>query len=200
VVKLLIYIKHHLKPLWGLIEAVNEGLFRLCFAARLKESLKRALDKSETGLFTVRVLQKRDIPLLCNFLHEMEDQQFSFFNPHDFSIRSLERHRRKRSFLMLGVFDQEWLIGYFFLRFFMTKKCFVGRIVDSRYQRKGVGRIMNGIMYQTAWGMDFRCLATISKSNAAVMHAHKRNPHMKLLKALRNDYLLVEFINQRDAP
>ena len=95
---------------------------------------------------------------------------------------------------MMGAFDKERLAGYFFLRFFASKKCFVGRIIDKPYRGKGIGNIMNHIMYQTAWRMGFRCLSTISKNNHAVIRAHAKNTSMVVLKELQNDYLLVEFV------
>jgi hypothetical protein len=86
------------------------------------------------------------------------------------------------------------MIGYFFLRFFINKKCFVGRLVSTEYQGKGVGKTMNAIMYGIAWKMGFRCLSTISKNNHLVLRAHKNNENMVVRKLLDNDYLLVEFL------
>jgi len=86
-------------------------------------------------------------------------------------------------------------VGYFFLRFFANRKCFVGRIIDREYRGMGIGNGMNRIMYRTAWNMGFRCLSTMSKNNSAVMKAHQKNSSMLVLKELQNDYILVEFIN-----
>jgi RimJ/RimL family protein N-acetyltransferase len=99
---------------------------------------------------------------------------------------------------MMGAFDGERMIGYFFLRFFANKKCFVGRIIDKDYRGKGVGLTMNKIMYETAWGMFFRCYSTISNNNKAVIKAHAKNSSMKIRKELANDYLLVEFIREKN--
>jgi hypothetical protein len=98
------------------------------------------------------------------------------------------------AFLMMGVFDGSRLAGYFFLRCFWNKKCFVGRLVDAPYEGKGLGRAMNGILYPIAWQMGFRCLSTISKNNRDVMRSHAGNPAMRVLKELADDYLLVEFV------
>ena len=92
-------------------------------------------------------------------------------------------------------FDGDRLAGYFFLRFFANRKCFVGRILDREYRGKGIGNEMNRIMYRTAWSMGFRCLSTMSKNNRAVMKAHSRNSTMVVLKELQSEYILVEFVN-----
>ena len=70
----------------------------------------------------------------------------------------------------------------------------MGRLIDTNYRGKGIGEVMNSIMYDTAWKMHFRCLSTISRNNTAVMRAHAKNGHVVILKELRDDYLLVEFV------
>jgi hypothetical protein len=97
---------------------------------------------------------------------------------------------------MMGSFDGNKMTGYFFLRFFANKKCFVGRLIDKDYRGRGIGPVMNNIMYETAWRMSFHCLSTISRNNKAVMRAHAKNRTMIVLKELQNDYLLVEFIRE----
>ena len=98
---------------------------------------------------------------------------------------------------MMGTFADQKMVGYFFLRFFANRKCFVGRLIDKEYRGKGIGYEMNKIMYNTAWEMGFRCLSTISKNNKSVMGAHAKNSAMIVLKELQNDYLLVEFIDKK---
>jgi hypothetical protein len=90
------------------------------------------------------------------------------------------------------------MAGYFFLRFFMNGKCFVGRLIDKDYRGKHIGKVMNRIMYETAWKMNFRCLSTISKNNQFVMRSHADNQKMVVLKDLQNDYLLVEFLDNKE--
>jgi hypothetical protein len=97
---------------------------------------------------------------------------------------------------MMGAFDDQKLIGYFFLRFFANKKCFVGRLIDKDYRGRGIGVVMNYMMYEISWRMGFRCLSTISTNNKAVIGAHAKNQAMIVLKKLKNDYILVEFVKK----
>jgi hypothetical protein len=71
-------------------------------------------------------------------------------------------------------------------------------LIDQKYRGRGIGVVMNSIMYETAWRMKFRCLSTISRNNNSVMRAHSGNRNMKVLKELKNDYLLVEFIPESE--
>ena len=95
---------------------------------------------------------------------------------------------------MMGAFSEDTLVGYFFLRAGINKKCFVGRLIHKDYRSRGIGRKMNQIMYQSAWSAGFRIFATFSPKNKLVMQSHKNNPNMIVLKNLPDNYLLVEFV------
>lgn len=97
------------------------------------------------------------------------------------------------AFLMFGAYSEQGMVGYFFLRCFWNRKCFVGRLIDEPFEGQGIGRVMNQIMYHTAWWSGFRCMTTVSKHNNAIMRSHERNPHARFRQPLPNDYLLIEF-------
>jgi len=141
-------------------------------------------------------LSATDIKPLYDLIRSQPTPDLTYFKPHGFDLRSLQAQLKMPSFLMMGAFEGDKMVGYFFLRFFFNRKCFVGRLIDKDQRGKGIGLIMNKIMYETAWRMHFRCQSTISKNNAAVMKAHSKNMHMVVLKELRNDYLLVEFVKK----
>ena len=146
--------------------------------------------------FSYRRLDTKDAELVYDLIHAQEASDLEFFHPHGFDLNSIRKQFMNFSFLMMGAFEGDKLAGYFFLRFFVNKKCFVGRLIDKNYRGKGIGHVMNTIMYETAWRMGFRCLSTISRNNSLVMRAHSKNPNMKVLKELQNDYLLVEFVRK----
>jgi hypothetical protein len=194
--KILIFIKHHLGFLWKIIEWVNRLFFSLFYSTKLNEVLAGVFQENRGSGFLFRRLTEADIELLYNMIREQDSSDLEYFRPHGFDLKSLRRQLNNTSFLMMGAFDGEKMTGYFFLRFFADKKCFVGRIIDKQFRGKGIGPTMNKIMYETAWRMGFRCLSTISRNNVKVMRAHAKNSAMVVLKELQNDYLLVEFIKE----
>lgn len=141
-----------------------------------------------------RKLEREDADTLYHLIDSQPVTELEYFRPHEFDIDSIKRKLRNDSFLMMGLFCDNSLVGYFFLRFFLNKRCFVGRLIDIKHRGKGLGIIMNRIMYETAWRMNFRCFSTISRKNSSVMRAHSKNSRMVVLKELQNDYLLVEFV------
>ena len=192
--KLLLFIKHRLGILWYLIEGINSILFTLFYRPALRKVLPTVFSDHEHGAYIYRLLNSGDTEKLFGLIQKQPPEDLTFFNPHLFDMRSIKKQLKKGSFLMMGTFKQDEMIGYFFLRFFINRKCFVGRLIDRDYRGQGIGEVMNSIMYETAWGLRFRCLSTISRSNKSVMKAHSRNSHMIVLKELKNEYILVEFV------
>jgi hypothetical protein len=194
--RLLLFIKHHLGFIWNIIDRINGIFFLLIYGKRLDRVLPDVFAEADSKGLVYRKLYSDDIHPLHDLIAAQQPEDLAYFNPHSFTIEALRRQVQKPAFLMMGVFDGEKLAGYFFLRFFVNKKCFVGRLIEREYRGKGFGSVMNFIMYETAWRMGFRCLSTISRNNTAVMKAHSRNPNIVVLKELSNDYLLVEFVRK----
>lgn len=196
IARILLFIKHNVPFLWRIIDRLNTFLFRLFYGKRIRQVADKVIAGTVLPGYIFRRLEKNDLPVLEKLLNRQPVQRVAYFKPHSFNMESLKHVYSNPAFLMMGVFDgnNSNLIGYFFLRCFWNKKCFVGRLIDEPYEGKGIGRVMNRIMYQIAWECEFRCLSTISKNNQPVMRSHAKNPHMKILRELPNDYLLVEFV------
>ena len=193
--KILIFIKHHFGFLWRLIEWGNGVAFSLLFRPSLDRILPAQLQERERLPLSFRDLLMPDAEELHRLIQYQEASDLLYFSPHAFDLPSIKKQFKKRSFLTMRAFDGQRTLGYFLLRFFANQRCFVGRIIHKDYRGKGIGNEMNRIMYQTAWGMGFRCLSTMSKNNRAVMNAHAKNSTMHVLKELQNDFILVEFAN-----
>lgn len=192
--KLLIFIKHHFSYLWKIIEFINGLIFSVLYKKRLGKILPAIFNEYTKPPFVFRSLKAIDAVPLYDMINRQDTIDMEYFRPHGLDVFSIRKQFSNRAFLMMGAFDKDQIVGYFFLRFFINRKCFVGRIIDKPYRGRGIGLVMNDIMYETAWRMKFRCQSTISKNNTAIMHAHSMNNRMVVIKELQNDYLLVEFI------
>jgi hypothetical protein len=193
-----LYIKHHLSFLWRFIEWCNGVIFSLFYRGKMENTIDEVFEDFAIEHVTYKRLNSSNIVALFDLISGQNSADLDYFHPHAFDLNSIGKQLKKPAFLMMGAFSGNKLVGYFFLRFFLNKKCFVGRIIDSEYRGKGIGLIMNKIMYETSWRMGFHCLSTISLNNTLVMKAHSRNPTMVILKKLQNDYLLVEFLKDKN--
>lgn len=194
--RILLFIKHHFGFLWGIIEWSNGIVFSFIYGSRLSKVLPEIFSETDRSGFIFRKITYHDLQDLYELLNTQDPGDIKYFSPHKFDKPTLERLLKNPSFLMMGAFEDEKLTGYFFLRFFVNRKCFVGRLIDRPYRGKGIGLTMNKIMYETAWRMGFRCLSTISRENSLVMKAHARNSNMVVVKELGKGYVLVEFVRK----
>ena len=192
--KLLIYLKHHYPLVWRAIEWTNGIVFRLLYAGEIKNIVVDEIFKNQHNLYHIRLLQHKDLFDLEAFIISEHPERLTYFRPHGFTHADLEKVWGNPAFIMMGVFHGEKIIGYFFLRCFLNKKCFVGRLVHSSYQGRGIGKLMNIIMYNTGWRSGFGVYSTISRKNEWVMRAHSKNPSMKIVKELGDDMIYVQFI------
>lgn len=191
---ILLKIKHRLPFIWRGIEVSNSHLFRLLHSRRITANAKRCLEASELDGFRFCLLEDKHSYDVSEFLSTQPENRTEFFRPHGFDLKTVSRLARDPAFVMFGAFRHDELVGYFFLRCFWNKKCFVGRFIDQGWEGQGIGRFMNNILYNTAWNSGFRCMTTISRHNHAVMRSHAKNPSLRILRYLPNDYMLVELV------
>ena len=198
--RLLLWIKHRLPWLWRLVDGLNAWLYRLLHAARMHGIADEVCEQARFDGYRARLLTRADMPALAGLLARQGSERLRHFKPHAFDEDALIRACRNPAFLMFGVFSdtaersEDALVGYFYLRCFWNRRCFVGRLIDHAHEGRGIGRLMNEVMYETAWQSGFRCLSTISKDNVRIMRAHARNRAMVVLDELPGEMLFVEFV------
>jgi len=192
-VRLLHYIKRHVSFLWPPIDWLNTLLFKWLHCRKFKRIVPEVIKEYGLTGFTFRKLEYRDLSAIKLLTDSQAPGRLDYFKPHGFEEKELYKVFKNPAFLMMGAFEGRRMVGYFFLRFFWNRRCFVGRLIDQQYEGKGIGRVMNKIMYQIGWQSGFRVLSTISRNNRLVMKAHAKNDSMVVLKELYDDFLLVEF-------
>ena len=186
-------IKAYHPKAWLLIENINSRLFGIFYFKRLTAKLQMTMSELSSSGCRFRMLTLNDLSALKELLNSLEPGLQSYFEPHSFSEKALIRQMTNKAFFMMGAFQGKQLIGYFFIRAGVNKKCFVGRLVHKNYRRKGIGHMMNKIMYDAAWQAGFRIFATFSMDNTFVIESHKNNPFIIYQNPLENNYILVEF-------
>ena len=192
-VEILVYIKHHLKPIWNVIEKINSIVFFVLYGKKLKSRLS-ILEQSELLGFNFRILRKEDISQLMSFFQRQPQESYLYFKPHDFDYKSLKERIDNKAFLMVGCFKGNQLVGYCFLRFFFNKRAFRGKIVDVSYQGQGIAKEMGRLTSLISKSMGFRLFATISKNNVKSIASSRAVNTIQIVEELPNDYLYVEYL------
>lgn len=199
-IKLLLFLKKHYAFLWRTIELFNGILFRFLYNKKLMENTRIVLEEFKNEPYHYRLLESTDLELLILLIQNQDQKQFEFFKPHAFDKRTLIRLYKNPAFFMFGVFDKKLLIGYFFLRCFMNKKCFTGRLVDEKYQGQGIAKRMGKILHTIAWSSNFRVFGTASKNNIKSLTSYKAINDFVILKELDNDFILFEYLKSNEKP
>ena len=196
-IRTLYRIKDSHPKLWSVIENINSLLFGMLYFKPFSKRLQLLLNEQENNLYQFRFLVLEDTYALQKLLVSLEPAYRQYFKPHRFDEKTLQRQLRNKALIRMGIFSQNQMVGYFFIRAGINRKCFVGRLVHKSHRRKGLGKAMNHIMYHAAWQSGFRVFATLSPTNQFVMQSHKNNPYIHMLNDLPGNYKIVEFLKPR---
>lgn len=191
---LLKYIKRSCPWIWYLIEYINGLLIKVFYGRRIKLAIRDALFLKHDMPYEYRQLQLEDAGNLLDFISNQPEGFDKYFSPHPFDLKNFRRVLSNGTFVLIGVFDHKDLVGYCFLRFFVNKSAFRGKIVDYKYQGRGIAKHMGQIMTNIASDAGFHVYATISTSNVASLQSAKSGAQIKVIKELPDDYIYIEIL------
>ena len=190
---ILIFIKHHIPFIWNIVEYINSQLFYILYRKRL-EFLG---DKYSQSKDSVRILRIEDMVALSEFFNKQPADSFEYFKPHAFDYNSLVKKNKDKSFIMIGVFSNNKIVGYGFLRCFFNGKAFRGKIVDISHQGHGIAKQIGSVLTDMATLMHLRLFATISKDNVKSISSSSAVNRIKILKELPGNYIYVEYLRKQ---
>ena len=197
-IKILLFIKHKFYFIWDLIERFNGAVFRLFYYKEIEKSVLVSISKFENREFQFKKINKSELTQLSVFFNDQSAETYTYFKPHNFDVRTLTRLFNNCSFYMFGVFDQDQIVGYFMIRFFINKKAIVGFLVDPKQQGKGIAKTMGRIMFNICWSNQFKVFATVSKLNIPAIKSYKSINNFVVLKELEDNFIFIEFKKENE--
>ncbi len=184
------FVKDKLPFIWNLVEFVNEKLFLLRYGRRLKK-IPACLEQYE-GTYQIKEAVLDDVQPMAEFFAEQPQETYTFFQPHGFDEKSIRRLIKNKSQLLFLVYDDKNIVGYYFLRCFFLGKSFLGKIVDHRYQGKGIGKMMCKSAMEVATLLGLRMFETISKDNISSLYSTQKVLDTKIVEEMKNNYIYIE--------
>lgn len=185
-------IKDKLNWLWNIIEGINSKLFSMRYGKRLKSFVFTIVP---TGY---SILKIKDIPVekLVVFFEHQPKEAFTYFRPHRFDTKSLEKLQKNKSFLAYVLIDQadNNIVGYCFNRCFFHGVGYRGRMVDVDYRGKGLGTTMNKLLNEVGFGIGLRLFESVSKDNVASFRSATSASNVKVVKELPHNELYLEIL------
>ena len=185
-------LKNSFPWMWNAVEWCNGILISLFFGGKIRKSADAASDVE--GICRYRRLDVQDAGLLVSLIKRQPDGFDRYFKPHPFDIDTFRRILGNSTYLLMGAFDGEELVGYCFMRFFINKSAFRGKIVDKEYQGRGIAKQMGVMMTKIASDAGFKVYATISRENVASLQSARHGSQIKVMEELPDDYLYVQIL------
>ena len=189
-------IKKNLPFIWNGIEFLNGMIISVFCGRKISKALIDTFRTFTPPKYKYRILYQEDLIHLQNMLASQPRGFDNYFKPHCFDLKTLKRLLNNPAFQMFGVFDEDKIIGYFFLRFFLNRKVFRGKIVDAAYQGKGIAKEMGEITTDIAYKAGFRLFATISKFNYGSLASSYAVNMIHVIKELPQDYIYIEYLKK----
>jgi len=208
--------------LWDLVDMLNSALFQLRYGRELRDlSLElrdlslELRDESLEVREGFKVVPMRDIPTgkLVEFFARQPEEAYTFFKPHGFDAKSIEKLQKNKAFLAYVLLDvsklqdqsdslsskqntlsSDAIAGYCFNRSFFHGKGFRGRMVDINYRGKGLGTMMNKLLNEVGFGIGLRLFETVSKKNVASYRSALSASNVKVVEELPHNELFLEIL------
>ena len=189
-----IFIKHHLKSVWGLVESINGPLTGKRYPNIRKKS-EEVLKHISFSPFVFSLITKEDLKHLVEFRQRQRQEYLTYFDPHSFDLKTLGKMLDNPAYVMMKVTQEsahEVIIGYFFMRCFFIGKVFHGLIVDENFKNRGIGTEMWRVTNEICDSLGLRMYATVSFHNQASLNSAKKATDVRITKNLFNDFYLIE--------
>ena len=185
-------LRDKLSWLWNIIEWMNGVVFSLRYGKRLKRFEFTMVPDGYD------IVPLKDVPTdkLVDFFNRQPEDAYTYFRPHGFDEKSINRLQKNKSFLGYVLKDKENgdIAGYCFNRCFFHGQGFRGRMVDMNYRGKGLGTAMNKILNEVGFGIGLRLFETVSKDNVASYRSALSASNVKVVKEMEGNELYLEIL------
>lgn len=186
-------LRDHCSWIWEMAEALNSLAFGLRYAKGLKR-VPEVLKLHQTDAIMLREATLADAEALADFFDRQPEEDFEFFRPHAFDLKTLRVLLKRTSFLTFVAesVESHEIVGYFFLRSFVHGQSYLGKMVDHAYQGQGIGKMMCKAAMDVALTLGIRMFESINKANAASMRSTGAVLKQVVLEELPHGDLLIE--------
>lgn len=186
-------LRDKLSWLWNIIEWINGVIFYMKYGKKLKTFSFSTVPEG----YVIASIKEISTDKLVEFFEHQPEEAFTFFKPHGFDAKSINRLKRNKAFLGYVLLDNsnEKIAGYCFNRCYFHGQGFRGRMVDIDYRGKGLGTAMNKILNEVGFGIGLRLFESVSKDNLASYKSAISASNVKVVKELEHNELYLEILN-----
>ena len=193
-------IKYRLPFLFPLVELAAQKVTKIRFGRLFAKVVDdaRLIGTIAGKTAEVRALKPEDEGLLSDYLLRLDEEHLEYFRPHNFDVKSVRIVLTSGTYLAYGLFVDEKMIGYAFLKASPTGSLYRGRIISREYCGRGAGKFLGEYLTWQASLTGLRVRTTVSRANVASRKSFGEGVEVRVISELPNNYELLE-IAQKDA-
>lgn len=207
------FLRDRCPQVWNFFGIILSRLFNVRYRRKLMQ-IPLILDRYKTKQYSIVALDEANIPLLASMFARQPEEAFEYFRPHGFDVASLKTLAKDKSFLAFVVVEpsrnntikidknesvEPEAIGYFFMRSYFWGKCFRGYMTDYQHRRMGINKMMNQCATEIASCLQMETYGTISHNNIASLKSAEAVNEIRVVKAMPNGDMYVQYIPKRDS-
>ena len=163
--------------MWDTLEWINSIAFGLRYRKGLKAVGMMLADvtmtvKGQGDEMTVVTFKQggtEDAARLADFFARQPEESFTYFRPHAFDEHSIGKLLGRKSFVVMLAMVGDEVVGYAFLRSFVHGRGYLGKIVDTQWQGRGICKRMCLIAMDVALTLGIHMYESININNKASM-------------------------------
>jgi L-amino acid N-acyltransferase YncA len=183
-------IKNDYPILWYFIELLNS------FALSIYKSQMNAIEKRILSFpvgfgYRIQKEEKEQEYEIYDFFKSFTQEDIEYFRPFPFDHKSIKHVITNTSYQIFILKKNEEIVGLFFLRYFINKKCFLGFVVKRAYQGKGIGKSMLNAMTEAVKNSSFILMSTVCEKNKASLAAHLADNKFEIIDTLPSHEILL---------
>ena len=189
------FIKDKCPFIWDLAELGNSAAFSIKYRKELR-CINGVVNVGVFEPYKMRLAKKDDVGELFLFFQKQPKETFRFFLPHGFSKRSIRKVVGRKSFLAFILLKKnntnEEIVGYAFMRSFVSGASYRGYMVDAEHRGQGLAKIIGSGLNRVGDALRLDMYKSISPQNLASMKVTQAVCDTEILKTLENGDFLIK--------
>lgn len=184
-------IKIRFPDIWEIMENLNGLVIWLLWSKRLKEAARVSISSFKVNGLKCYQGRQIDCRPLLEFLKKLSYSDIEYFKPFRFSEKTIEHILKCRTYQVFIVRAENEIIGFYFIRYFLNRDCFLGFAVGLKNRGHGLGKEMVSSIVAAAKIARFRLMSTVCVGNVQSLKVHLSAAPFTILKELSSGELLL---------
>jgi len=186
-------LKNRIPILWNIIEYTNGLLIHLFYGSMLDEISRKMINSKHLLKYKCERAKITDTDKLYQYMKRLGEEDIVYFKPFEFDKSSISNVLASGTYQLYLVYETDGnnIIGFFFIRYFINRKCFLGFYVDSEFRSRGIGKAMIRAIADSIHFSCFQLYSTVCEENQASLNAHLSAAPFEIIERLNSNEIVL---------